>query len=293
MSTDPTASEPTGEGEPPSAEPFNLPQTLGKWRALSGIPSGIICILFAVVISAFIYRGTHKLEAPLIILLAFGGFGAMLIVMQLIGFRQLKRYKSPAYTHFQTSTATEYKVPLALKSAVVTYDEAIGSWFGPVNTRGMHGVSVGVLMKEVDNQAINTLLFTNNQVIGLMLGPEDLKNLHGTGRMSGFVSFANTAVQYAGESGVTKGMQFETLNANHWDQMVAALSSQPLEAALQSHLNFGLPYGGIQVVEMENHFVNPGLTFHLKDGSKLRYGSFKRDRLAEISTYLKQFVKVQ
>lgn len=278
-----------GDGETTGVSVPNVPKVLGYWQLARGMVVGLFCIGFAVVVSALIYAGSHSVKGALIVLASFGGFGLLICAFQFVGIRQLARYKSPSFTHFQTSTATEYQVPYELKGAVVDSGETIGNWFGPVNLRGRAGITVQVLDREVDRQAVNTLLFTPQQVIGLMLGPDDLQNL----QSGALKTVANRFVTIAGEGASRKGIQFETLNANHWVEMVDALSAMPLETALGNHLNFGLPYSKIQTVQVENHFVNPGFTFHLRDGRKLRYGSFKRSRLPEISNYLKQFVEVQ
>jgi len=201
-----------------------------------------------------------------------------------------------AYTHFESPYETKYVLPPNLESAVIDQNESVGSWLGPVNIPSIptgrttrFGFKFG--HKEVDTNAINTLLFTNDQVIGVMLGPDDLSNLRGSGRMS---ATANMMVEHYWEGGIEKGVQFEALNANHWGEMVDALTSQPLEEALKGHLNFGLAYERIQSVELKSRFINPGLNFHLADGSLLAYRTFKKDKLSEIGNYLKQqFVTVK
>lgn len=289
MSTDDPVPASRGDGEPTRASAPNVPKVLGYWQLARGMAVGLLLIGFAVVVSALLYAGSHSVKGALIVLASFGGFGLLICGFQFVGIRQLARYKSPSFTHFQTSTATEYRVPYELKGAVIDTGETIGNWFGPVNLRGRAGIGMQVLAREVDRQAVNTLLFTPQQVIGVMLGPDDLQNL----QAGALKNMANRFVTVAGEGAFKKGIQFETLNANRWNEMVDALSALPLESALRNHLNFGLPYSNIQAVQVESHFVNPGLSFHLRDGRRLRYGSFKRSRLPEISNYLKQFVAVQ
>lgn len=283
-------------------KPLNVPNKVSRWRVVTGMIPALLFILLGVVVSIAIYfhrssinghpvKG-HQLKGALIVLGAMGGFGIVLgVIPGLIAYKQLKKFAKtppPTYTHFQTGAATSYQLPLNLKSAVIGYDESIGSWFGPVTNPGFSG-SYGVLAREVDKEAVNTLLFTGSQVIGLMLGPDDLRNLRGSWAIK---SAANEVLKYNSSSGYKKGVQFQALNANHWDQMVDALSAEPLEAALANHLNFGLPYEGIESVEVHAHMVNPGITFHLKDGKHIRYATFSKNRLPEVTTYLKQFVTV-
>ena len=274
-------------------QPLNLPNTFSRWRALRGITFGIVVLFIGIVISVVMIVDTkgHQLTLALILFAFVGGMGATSLVFSSISYQQLKKGASnqPPYTHFQTATATTYAVPFDLKSAVVDPGEGIANWFGPVTNASLTSGSYQVISREVDTQAVNTLLFTSNQVIGLMLGPDDVKRLRGSGPVK---SVANEVLKYAGEGGFTKGVQFEALNANHWDEMVQSLSAQPLEEALSNHLTYGLPYGKIQSVVIKDHLINPGFTIHLTDGKHLRYATFRKDRLPEVANYLKQFVKV-
>jgi hypothetical protein len=89
-------------------------------------------------------------------------------------------------------------------------------------------------------------------------------------------------------------MQFGSLNAKLWKEMVDALCALPLAAALSNHLNCGLPYDRVQRVEVKSRFINPGVTIRLTDGSYLWYGTFgKKDRLPDVANYLRSYVKVQ
>lgn len=283
-------------------EPLHLPNTVGRWRALWSVLPGIVFIALGIVIGIAIYghstqinghhvRG-HQLKTALIVGGALAGAGLLLsVVPSLVAYRRLKRSAAtppPSYTHFQTGNATSYQLPLQLKGAVVAFGESVGCWFGPVMNPGMSG-SYTSLGKEVDREAVNTLLFTGSQIIGLMLGPDDLHHLRNTGALR---SVANEALKYNSSSGYHKGVQFEVVNANHWMEMVEALTTEPLDTALAGHLNFGLPYDSIQSIEVKDHIVNPGISIHLKDGRHIRYSTFKKDRLAEITTYLKQFVPI-
>jgi hypothetical protein len=162
-----------------------------------------------------------------------------------------------------------------------------------VNNAGMSG-SRRYFTKVIDKDGANTLLFTNSQIIGIMLGPDDLQHLHGSSSLKAAANQTIKGWQGYREVGIAKGVQFASLNANHWGEMADALCAQPLEAVLGNHLNFGLPYDRIRSVEVKSRFINPGLVFHLTNGSHLRFGSFgKKDRLPHAADCLRQFVKVQ
>lgn len=272
--------------------PLDLPKKIARFRALRGIVGGCVMIAVGLVLGLGLWAVSHRAAGPLVLLGILVGGGAIALVTSSISYRQLARAeRNPApYEQFQTSTATDFRVPLHLQPAVVAPGEAIGNWFGPVNTRGMQGIGLQYLAREIDVQAVNTVLFTQHQVIGLMLGPDDEAHLLGTGPLKQAV---NEFVKYAPETGDDKGMQFQVLNANHWADMVRALGARPLGEVLPHYLHFGLPYERISYVQVKNHFVNPGFLFHLRDGSRLGYGSFRRDRLGEISSYLRPLVEVR
>ncbi len=206
----------------------------------------------------------------------------------------------PAQTHFDTVIPTTYELPLDLQPAVLSHDEPVENWLGPVNKQGGSDISSHYektghgrrSIVEVDRDALNTLLFTSSQIIGLMLGPDDLQSLD-SGPLT---TAANQVVQHymwSRDSGRSKGLQFGSLNARHWGDMVAALCAQPLEAALRNHLNCGMPYDTIQSIEVKSRFINPGVTIRFSDGSYLWYGTFgKRDRLSDVATFLGSHVKV-
>lgn len=213
-----------------------------------------------------------------------------------------------AYTHFETLIPTTYELPLDLQAAVLGHGESIESWLGPVHKLGGSDVSSHYTrtarsrrsIRAVDRDAVNTLLFTSYQIIGLMIGPDDVQYLHGSGPLKTAANQAIRSWQWTGNrrtgelDAIAKGVQFGSLNANHWQEMVDALSAQPLEAALSNHLNCGLPYDRVQCIEVKSRFINPGLTIRLTDGSYLWYGTFgKKGRLPEVASYLRRYVKVQ
>lgn len=206
-----------------------------------------------------------------------------------------------AFTHFDNFIPTKYELPLDLQPAVLGQGESIANWLGPVNKLGGSDISSHYTrtgwtrrsITEVDRDAVNTLLFTSNQIIGLMLGPDDFRNLK-EGTVKAAANQLVARYQWSRDSGLSKGMQFGTLNASHWEDMVDALTAQPLEAALSNHLNCGFPYDRVQSVEVKSRFINPGLTIRLTDDSYLWYGTYgKKGRLPEVASFLRSYVKVQ
>jgi hypothetical protein len=205
------------------------------------------------------------------------------------------------FTHFDTFIPASYELPLDLQAAVLEQGESVESWLGPVNRMGGTGVSSRYTrtgwsrrsITEHDRDAVNTLLFTSNQIIGFMLGPDDMQNL----RSGPVVAVANQVLagwQWSRDGARAKGTQFGALNANHWKDMVDALTAQPLDAALANHLNCGLPYSRIDWIEVKSRFINPGLVIHLTDGARLIYGTLgKRGQLPEVANYLKAHVKLK
>jgi hypothetical protein len=187
------------------------------------------------------------------------------------------------------SEAEADQAALRLHGAVLSPTESISAWFGPVSIqRTFHAQTAGL-----GAQMVNTLLFTQDQVIALLLGFDDLHSVVDDGPIK---TAANEAVKMAPsfytrqgwqEGPSAKSTQFGALNAKHWVEMVDGLRAAPLEDALKTHPNFALPYDAIQSVTVERHFVNPGLTFHLMDGTRIRFVTFNRDRLSEIADFLK------
>jgi hypothetical protein len=268
----------------------NLPKKLSRGRQLKGVVFGIAVLIVGAVLSGYLYISQGQATVALLTMAFATTLGLLAVGISLVSYRQLTKSENnpKPYNQFQTSTATNYKVPL--DKAVLSPGESIGNWLGPVNRQGAAGASFQVLSAETDNQAENTLLFTATQVIGLMASPDDLPSSAQTGTLSGL---ANAAVKYSEETGVEKAVQFAALNAKHWSDIVAKLSEQPLDTILQSHLNFGLPYNKIQTIEVKKSFVNSGLIFHLSDGSSLSYSTLQKERLPEVASYLKQYVTTQ
>lgn len=203
-----------------------------------------------------------------------------------------------AFTHFETALTETYKLPLDLQGAVLGDSESVASWLGPVNIgqapANMSGNSFLFTTREVDKDAINTLLFTDRQIIGLMLGPADRQYLAGSGPLTTAGNEVIERWQWNREGAIAKGVQFAPLNSKHWGDMVDALAAQSLASVLGSHLNFGLPYDRVQRVEVRSRFINPGVRIYLTDGSNLRFLTFgKRDRLPQAASYLRQFVTVK
>jgi len=249
-------------------------------------------IAFIGLIIGLLFMGKSA-KAGIIIILIVGGIGVLIFVLSFISHRQLTRSikNPPQFNSFQTTTAVQYKMPgdSAVSAAVAKPNEAIGSWLGPVNRKGMSGVSFQVLSKEVDNQSENTLLFTQTQIIGLMITPQDLGDV----QQSAVRGVLNQVINNVPGSAIEKDTQFEALNSKKWEQLVASLSSQSLQSVLGSHFNFGIPYSLVQSVEVHDSLINSGLTFHLSDGSKLGYATLRKEQIPNAVNYLRQFISTQ
>lgn len=269
----------------------NIVKKYVMFRQIMGMITGVFLFFFGIIVGV-IFAFSNTLAA-----LIFGGIisglGVLLFVLSLVGRRQLKKsiVNQPSYNTYQnTETAVEYAAPSVASSTptVAQQNETIGSWLGPVSRSGMAGVSYGVVSKEVDNQAENTLLFTNQQVIGLMVTPQDLADL----QQSSGREILNQITNYAPDTAFDKGMDFAFVNLRHWQDIVAKLQSQPLQAVLQSHFNFNIPYSDISSVQVHNSVIDKGLTFHLKDGKKLAYTTLKKDQLPVAVDFLKQYLTI-
>lgn len=164
------------------------------------------------------------------------------------------------------------------------------SWIGPGTTQS--SVQVVGLLSGAHDPATNTFLFTSHQAIGLTLGPEDLSGVAGGADLVAGaereVEFGNRPSEYA----CSLGMRFITLYAKHWPEMIAVLGSQPLSAVLANRENFGVPYETIDHVEVKR-IVNPGLRFHLTDGTSLRFMTLQLEQMAKAADFLRQHVSVK
>jgi hypothetical protein len=182
-----------------------------------------------------------------------------------------------------------------LGAAVAAQGETIDTWIGPLDPRDAESRGYTSQGDAIDELPVNTLLFTQNQVVGIALGFDDVAQLHDGG---GIRDVANRAIEAVRpfrdrsgslqEAGPAKGIQLGALNASRWPALVDALRTQPLESVLSSHRNFGLSYDRVQRVRVHDRVVNSGLTFYLTDGSKMHFLSLRRDRLHEIAAYLRQ-----
>ena len=224
-----------------------------------------------------------------------GGSGLLIAGFALVSFRQLResRKTGSSFTQFsldqiQTSTAVTYSVPRDLAPATPANNEAVETWLGPIfNTAG------GTRWGKETVTAENTLLFTPTQVIAIMLGPPDAANLN-----QGFLGWAASAVwpvvaRNFGDnpSPPSPIREFRRLHWRHWDKLMAPLLQMPLSSVIQTHFNYSIPYDKVKSVEVKIGPVNPGLIFHLMDGSKVRYG-VRKALMGEIEKYLQQRVTV-
>jgi hypothetical protein len=269
----------------------NIPNSIGRWHDMKGLIFASFLII-AGIIGGIIIKNQHQTKAALAVFGFVSGVGLIVFLISFISYRQLSRSarQPETYNQFQTDTAVQYNTPIS--KAGLSADETIGSWLGPVNRTDKGGISYTLVSKEVDNQAINTLVFTSKQVIGLMIAPQDLPAANG-GVLAAAGALANEAVKYSADGAEQKDLQFEMLNSRHWEDMVNQLSAQPLQSVLDSHLNFGLAYNSIASIEVKNSIVNSGLVFHLKDNSKLTYSTMLKSQITPAAQYLRQYISFQ
>jgi hypothetical protein len=267
----------------------DVPKKLAEYNAIKSVIASIIVFIAGIVVAAITYNRNHNRKDLLLILIATIVISGLIFVISYISYRQLKNaQKQPAtFNQFQTGTAVSYKTPLT--TATIAADEVVGSWLGPVNTGGKQGISVQVLNHESDHQAINTLLFTNKQVIAVLLGPQDAPASLAGGLLN---QVASSAVQYSDEGANAKNEEFVVMYARKWDAMVQNLLSQGLQTLPQNHLTYGIPFDQIEHVEVRRSLINPGLIFYLRDGKKLTYPTLRKDLLDQAQNYLQQYLQV-
>lgn len=269
----------------------DIPKSYGKFSQIKGMIFAVVLLIAANIMGAVVYQKSHKTIILVLVNGIFSLVGLLVFIMSFISYRQLTKAQKnpPAFTQFQSDTAVDYKIPLA--AAAVAPDESVVNWFGPVTRSdwSKSNINFTVLSHEVDKNAENTLLITNKQIIAVMFGPADIEGID----VSAMRGLASMGLQAAPEDEMAKGIQFRTLYASKWQEIVTKFTSQPLATSLTNHLNFGIPYNQLASVEAKKTFANPGIILHFNNGSKFTYATFKKDRIDEVVNTLGQYVRVQ
>jgi hypothetical protein len=286
ISSSPLESEQAGDI--PLLNRTDVPKKWSEFQQLKSIFSGLGLLIASPVIGAVIYNKDNH-QAGILVGLLGAIFGLLLAVGSWISYLQLRRAeKSPKkHEQFQTSTATEYSVPRQ-SNHTTAENEVIINWIGPVIRADKGAIGHSILAKEVLKQAENTLLFTPTQIIAIMLTPADTQNI----QQGALGSAASSYINYSSDTAADKNQEFRVLHSRRWDQLVANVQNQPLQNVLQSHLNYGIPYASIKSFKLKNSLINPGFVFELVDGSKLRFGVYRKDKIKEITTLLKQHAHI-
>ena len=226
------------------------------------------------------------------VVLAFAGFFLLVgLLMSLGGFvsvRQLRRQGNVPAGFSQFANADQWNVKATLPRATASTGEKVVDWMGPMFMlgRGFSNRAMTLGSKETDRNPFNTLLLTNAQLIGILLSPEDLSRVEDA-PVRGAIT---TVVNQSTEATVKKNLQFDGINWSRWDQIVAAATSEGLQAVLADHLNFGLPYTEVQSFSVSHSFINPGLVFKLRDGRKMKCCAMASKQIDHVAASLSQYL---
>jgi hypothetical protein len=271
-------------GDVPLLNRTDVPKKWSEFQQLKSLLIGVCIALASPFFGNYVYNKDNH-QAGILVGVIGTIFGLILAIGSWVSYRQLRRAEKKPKTHneFQTSTATEYSAPLASANAS-TNDEKIVNWLGPIIRADKGSISHSILAKEVLKQAENTLLFTPTQIIAIMLTPEDTKNI----QQGAVGSAASAFINYSSDTAGDKNQEFRVLYSRRWDQLIENVKSQPLENVIQTHLNYGIPYSSIKSVKLKKTLVNPGFVFELTDGNKLRFGVYRKDKIKEITEFLRQ-----
>ena len=268
---------------------INVPKKLSRLGALLSVGAGLLIILIGTVFAFYEYHKTHKKSDLVVLLSVFLFFGLLLIITQLIRFRQLRNAGSQLgeFNQFQTGTVVNYQAQV--KSTSVGIGTKIIGWLGPVNVAGLKGVGVTVLGHETDRQSVNTLIFTEGAVVAIMLGPQDVPAELAGGTLN---QIASAGINFSSGQAVEKNESFVTLYQRKWDKIMTPLLNQDINQIIANHFNYNVPYEQIDHAQIRNSFINPELIFNLKDGSKLAFISFRKDLLEQSYNYLSNYLTI-
>jgi len=262
-----------------------LSNQIGAWSRLA---IGSV-ITIAVLVAALLVPWHAKATGFVLALLGFFLlFGLLLSLGGLISTRQLRRRGNVPADVSQFANADQWNVKATLPRATAATGEKVVDWLGPMFMlgRGFNNRAMIVISKETDRNPFNTLLVTSAQLIGIMLSPDDLSGVEG-GAVRGALT---TVVNQSTEPTVNKNLQFDMVNRTRWDEVVAAATSQGLQAVLADHLNFGLPYTEVQSFSVSHRWINPGLVFKLRDGRKMKCCAMTTKQIDHVAESLSHYL---
>ena len=279
-----------GQDATQTATQANIPKKYQEYKQLKGILQSVGLAVIGILFSIFLYNAKHDLGIALI----FAGFaiGIAIIgsVLSIISFRQLRRSEkeNTGKNQFQTGTAVTYQTDAP--EAVVNADETVIGWLGPVSRSDKLVVDKQWLMNEQNYAAANTLVFTNKQIIAIMLGPQDAPSDIAGGLLN---QAASAAIAYSDEGSLDKDVQFTSLYAHKWEQIMSTLLSAPLSEVGKRHLTYAIPYASIASCEIKRTFINPGIVFHMNDGTARSFTTLRKDLLDQAQVALGQYIRTQ
>jgi hypothetical protein len=270
---------------------LDIPKKISEFNEIRGMASGISIAVVGLVVAIVCLIFFKNIPIAIVILLGGLLMGGVTFVLSLIGFRRLRQSEkrpAPAYNNFQTGTDVTYRKPSA--QAVIDRDETLAGWLGPVTVQGSQGIGWEILSKEQSGQSVNTLLFTNKRVVALLLGPQDVPASLAGGMLN---QIASTAIMYSNQAATEKNVQLDALYSGKWAQIMASVLAQPLSTLPDNHLSYAIPYDAIQKVQVKRTFINPGLIFYIKDGTKSSFSVFRKEILDEAEACLRPVVTVE
>ncbi len=273
-----------------SATQANIPKKYQEYKQVKNIVKVWGFAAIGIIFSIFLYSAKHDLTISLI----FAGFilGIAIIgtILSLVSLQQLRRSEKQQpglqMNQFQTGTAVTYQTDAP--TATVEADESVIGWLGPVSRADKLIVDKQWLMNEHNYAAANTLVFTNKQIIAVMLGPQDVPSDLAGGLLN---QVASTAIAYSDEGSLDKDVQFTSLYAHKWEQIMTNLSHTPLAEISQNHITYGISYTSISSFEVKRTFINPGIVFHMSDGTVRSFTTMRKDLLDGIQTLLQGYLK--
>ena len=178
-----------------------------------------------------------------------------------------------------------------LERAVVTPQETVLAWYGPMGRNDMAGTGTQVGLKE-NISGENTILVTDHQIICLMIGPADTQNID-KGKLTSAVGTVIETVP-TGDGVYVRKQQFESLWFNRWNEIISNIFAPgQLAHALETHRNYAIPFTSIQEVKLKQRFFNPGVHIKLKNGKTLKFAGFDKRQLDKVQSALTGKVTVR
>lgn len=175
--------------------------------------------------------------------------------------RTSREMSTSKLSQYVTDTQVTYKTNYSVGRAIG--NEQVVTWIGPVVQNGQWSY-IGPTLKETNRQAINTLIFTDRQIVGIMLATADVK-----GFKDGYSDIFNSL----NSASASQDQYLFMMNYHkYWPVIVAELLKSPLEEILQTHINMGIQYSDIQSINITKNFLQARIIkIILKSGHELSF----------------------